>query len=240
MDVRAMHFDFKVKMDRVDTLTNPDFNIAEIDWLLNEAQLIFIKQRYGVNNIKRQGFEATQKRTDDLSTLHIKYPEQLGITPTLVSGVYEIDLNNLKYKYLFFLRGEVDIKLNDACTKTVPLKFVQSDDLSEALKDPFNKPSLDYIIYNIGRNSTGDNAALYIYPGNFEIVSVYPEYIKYPQRINYGNYTYIDGSVIGPSNCELPEQTHSEIVDIATQLASLSVQSPEYIALRNQKITIQE
>ena len=46
MDVKSMHYDFKLKMDRVDTLSNPDFNIAEIDWLLNEAQLVFVKNRF--------------------------------------------------------------------------------------------------------------------------------------------------------------------------------------------------
>lgn len=47
MDVRSLHYQFKLNKDRIDTLVNQDFNVAEIDWLLNEAQLIFVKQRFG-------------------------------------------------------------------------------------------------------------------------------------------------------------------------------------------------
>lgn len=31
MDISSLHYDFKIKMDRVDTLSNQDFNAAEID-----------------------------------------------------------------------------------------------------------------------------------------------------------------------------------------------------------------
>jgi len=40
-----MHYQFKVSMDRVDSASNSDFLPGEIDWLLNEAQDIFIEQR---------------------------------------------------------------------------------------------------------------------------------------------------------------------------------------------------
>lgn len=234
-----MHYDFKIKMDRVDTLNNPDFNILEIDWLLNEAQLVFLKQRYGMNNSKHQGFESTQKRIDDLSTLHIKFPEQSGIPVIFEQGIYEAALNNLKYKYLFFLRAEVDVLL-EGCAKRIPIKFIQSDDLSECLKDPFNSSSLDYIIYNVGRSSLNEGTSIYLYPGKYTLSTLYPEYVKYPSRITYGNYTYIDGNTYTQTNCELPEQTHPEIVDIAVQLAALNVENPEYIQLKNMKLNIQE
>jgi hypothetical protein len=234
-----MHYDFRLKMDRVDTLTNPDFNIAEIDWLLNEAQLVFVKNRFGTNNTKHQGFEVTQKRIDDLSTLHVKFPEQTALTLTLDEGIYEATLSSLKYNMLFFLRANVDVILT-GCTKKVPLKFVQSDDLSECLKDPFNASSLDYIVYNVGRSSTSTGTSIYLYPGGYTLGGFYPEYIKYPTRISYGGYTYIDGTLLTSANCELPEQTHSEIVDLAVLLAAVNVENPEYVSLKNLKIGIQE
>lgn len=240
MDAKSMHYDFKLKMDRVDTLSNPNFNVAEIDWLLNEAQLVFAKQRYGTTNNKRQGFETSQKRIHDLATLHIKFPDQPAITTTLDSGVYEADLSDLDYDCLVLLRADVNVVVTEDCTKKVPLKFVQSDDLAEALKDPFNKSSLDYVIYNIGRSKTSIGTSLYLYPGNLTLDEVFVEYLKYPSRISYGGYTYIDGAALVQANCELPEQTHSEIVDIAVQLAALNVQNPEFIQLKNLKLSIQE
>lgn len=236
MDIKSMHYEFKLKLDRIDTLSNPDFNVAEIDWLLNEAQLLFVKQRFTQNNNQRSGFETTQKRIDDLSTLVVKYPEQSGITPLNNS----IDLSTLKFPYLFLLRGEVDVQLNPNCIKRVPLKYIQHDDLTEALKDPFTKSSLDYIIYTVGKTNNSNSSSIYLYSGDYTVTAVYPEYIKYPNRMSLGGYKFIDGVVTTTSNCELPEQVHSEIIDLAVQLASLNIQNPEYIQLKNAKIQIND
>lgn len=102
---KELHYQFKINLDRVDSLSNPDFNAAEIDWFLNEAQLIFIKQRMSMrSNSKQKGFEESQKRIDDLGNLVIKFPNQVGITPSLVSpGIYELPLSALTYPYLFLL-----------------------------------------------------------------------------------------------------------------------------------------
>jgi len=239
MTIEEAHYQFRLSMDRIDTLSNPDFNKAEVDWLLNEAQDIFIKQRISaLSNPKRLGFEASQKRIDDLSTLVVKYPLQPAITPTLDSGVYEVDLAELLYTYLHFLSGYCDLQVDATCTKQVLLKFVQHDDYREALSDPFNSPSLEYIPFNYGRSSSTDHVStsIYIYPSDYTITNVYLEYLKRPQRVSFGNYTYINGVVYPATTFELPEHTHSEIIDIATQIASLAIENPEYIQLRNQKV----
>ena len=102
--IKELHYQFKLNLDRVDSLANPDFNPAEIDWLLNEAQLIFIKQRMGMNNQKRAGFETSQKRIDDLGNLVIKFPLQPGLSPNEVSpGVLEINLKDTLYPYMFLV-----------------------------------------------------------------------------------------------------------------------------------------
>jgi hypothetical protein len=104
MTARELHYQFKLNLDRVDSLANPDLNPAEIDWLINEAQLIFIKQRMGMNNQKRSGFETSQKRIDDLGNLVIKFPLQASLTPVQVSpGVLEVNLKDTLFPYLFLI-----------------------------------------------------------------------------------------------------------------------------------------
>lgn len=242
MDVSSLHYSFKLNMDRVDSLSQQDFNSAEIDWLLNEAQLVFIKRRFsGDSNPKRKGFENSQKRIDDLSTLLVKYPEQPPLTTTLLDvGVYEAELSNTTHPYLFYVDGYVNLALDANCTiHGVPLKFTQHDDLRVALKDPFNSPSLEFIPINFGRASSGTGSSLYLYGGELpasSISSVYIEYIKYPSRISLGNYQYIDGVTYPAATSELPNHTHPELVDIACELAALSIENPEYIQLKNLKI----
>lgn len=236
MDVKSMHFEFKLKLDRIDTLSNPDFNVAEIDWLLNEAQLLIVKQRFTQNNNQQSGFETNTKRIGDLSTLVVKQPEQDGIIPIDNS----IDLSTLKFPFLYLLRADADVQLNPNCIKRVTLKYVQHDDLSEALKDPFNKSSLDSIVYTIGKTNASNSPSIYIYPENFNVIKIFPEYLKLPNRISFGGYKFIDGTISTTSNCELPEQIHSEIIDLAVQLASFNIENPEYIQLKNAKIQIND
>jgi hypothetical protein len=235
MTLSEAHYAFKLNMDRVDKASSLDFNTLEIDWILNEAQLTFVKQRLG----RFPSYEVNQKRTDDLSSLHVKYPLQGIITPTLLDGVYEIKLNSLDYKYLRLLRGTTTAK-KSGCTYSVGLKFSQTDDLNEIFKDPFNSPSIDNLPYNFGTASDGDGTSIYIYPGDLEVEGVKLEYIRYPKRIHFGNYTYIDGTTPTLQSFELSEETHDEIVNLATQLTSLIIENPEYIQLKERKIQIQE
>jgi hypothetical protein len=246
MDVNSLHYEFKLKMDRVDSLSQQDFNVAEIDWLLNEAQLVFVKRRYsGLSNPKQRGFENTQKRIDDLSTLVIKYPEQPPLTATLLdTGVYEVVLADTVAPYLFLVDAYTDLNVDADCIiRGVPLKFIQHDDIRRTLKDPFNEPSLEFIPYNIGRSSSGSGSSIYVYGGKLPasyINSVYIEYVKYPSRISFGGYQYINGVTYSTATSELPEQTHSELVDIACELAALNIENPEYIQLKQLKVATHE
>ena len=87
MTVQEMLYDFDLKIDKVASLANPDFNLAEKEWLLNEGQNVVVKQRYGPNNVYRAGFEVIQKRVDDLKNLVARYPEQDDLDLVEHSGV---------------------------------------------------------------------------------------------------------------------------------------------------------
>jgi len=162
------------------------------------------------------------------------------MVPTLDSGVYELDLANTLYTYLFYVSGTVDIVDSNDCSSNVPLKFIQHDDYRESLRDPFNSPSLEFIPFNFGRSSTALGTSLYIYPGEYTIPAAYIEYVKYPSRVSFGNYTYIDGINYPQTTLEVPEQAHQEIVNLACLLAAMNIDNPEYLQLKSAKISIQE
>lgn len=236
MLVKELHYAIDLGMDRFGTLSKENLSKKEKDWLLNEAQMIFLKRRTHSRNNRMEGFEASSKRIDDLSTLVIKNNLQPGLSPTLDSGVYMVDLADLEYTYYQLLDVYASVVVSTDCTKTVPLRFVQHDDIRTVLRDPFYNGSLDSIPYNMGRSLSGDSSALFIYPNQLVISKVFPEYIKYPQRVNYGGYVYLDGNTYPETTLEFPEHTHLEIVDIACQIAALAIESPEYIQLKSQKV----
>ena len=241
MTVKEMHYDFDLKIDKVASFSKEDFNVAEKDWLLNEAQLVEVKTTYGTHNSYRKGFETTQKRYDDLSALHVKYPVQTGVTPTLhPEGVYEMSLSDLDFDYLFLTRAFVKADYK-GCLKTINLRETQTDDLNLAMDDPFNNSSKEFILYNIGRGEDG-TPSLFIYPdpNSTSIVEVCVEYLKYPAKINYGGYTYIDGVTYPTQDSELSKHLHPEIVDKAVEIASGIIEHPTYTSLRREKVFTNE
>ena len=250
MDIREWHYDFKTKLNKIDSLDRPDLLPHQIDWILNEAIEVFIKSRYGISNNKRQGFEVTQKRIDDLKTLVIKCPTpiQPGLPVTLVNtseGLYEAKLDDLVFDYLYLVRVEAALSKSN-CNKTVQLVLTQHDDLSPALRDSFVRPSFEWgevpAVLARGVNPPlSTNGSIFIYTGNqFTLVNVYPEYIKKPEKVSIGGYVYLDGSVVGTVESDMPEHTHREIIDIAVYLASTNIQIPELINISQSKFLTQE
>jgi hypothetical protein len=241
MNIAEMHYDFDVKIDKVASSGRANFTRAERDWLLNRGTEMFIKQRYGLNNPHKTGFEGTQKRVDDLRSLVVKYPEQPGLSPIVHDeNTYEIQLDELVYPYWFLVRGNAEVVFTD-CVRTASLKFIQHDDLNYALKDPFNKSSREEILFNFGRSSSDPTIdSIYLYPGGLFLGAIYLEYIKQPAKLNYGGYEYIDGITYAQQSSDLPEHTHSEIVDLAVQLAAGIIEDPNYVQLKTQQVFIHE
>lgn len=234
MSINELHYDFKLKQNRIDALTNKDFNAAEIDWLLNEAQLIFIKQRFTTTNKLKKGFETTKKRIEDLSNLVVKYPIQPALVPALVNNTLSIDLDNLVYNHIFIISAYANV-IFPTCELVIPMKFIQHDDYLQANRDPFNNSGKEFILFNLGMNSIG-NTSMFIYPNNLNIKNINIEYIRYPDRVSLGNYVYIDGVTYPAKTLSVSEQSHSEIVDIAVMLATTASQIPEFLQLNNYKL----
>lgn len=70
MTTREMHIGVNQILQKVNGKETDSFKEQEIDWALNEETLRFIKQRTSPDsNNKKQGFEATQKRYDDIEEL---------------------------------------------------------------------------------------------------------------------------------------------------------------------------
>lgn len=250
MTALEQHYDYKLKIDKIDTLDVDNMLPAEIDWILNEAQEILIKQRYGGNNSKKLGFEESQKRTDDLKTLVIKSPTttQPGLVPVQsVGNKLEIKLSDLAFDYMFLLRGFAKATKEGCPSKLVKLVQQQHDDFNELQisGDPFHTPSYDWgeIPILFGRTDTvqDDKGSIYLYiDPEFEVDEVYLEYIKWPNRISVGGYNYIDGTPNPAQDSDLPDTVSRDVVDIAVAETSRIIQSPDFLALRKDKLLIQE
>lgn len=249
MSIQEMVYDFKIKADKVDSLRNENFEPWEIDQILNDSQLIFLKTRTAQNNIYQAGFEKIQKRVDDLSTLLVKFPLQPSITPTnLGNGIYEVKLEDLLFDYFQLERIEVDItKTNCGTVKVRKSEFARQNNIGNILTNPYEKPSFEWRVvpHQFGKSTTGTGSSIFFYTNNeFTVSACYPEYLKIPQRVWIGTYNSLDGNyIVGQPavSSELPEHTHNEIVDIAVNEAARIIKSdPNFFDLTFQKLKTNE
>lgn len=240
MTVEEMHYEFKLKFNKLDSSDYRNFQIPEIDWMLNEAMWLFLKQRYGINNATQTGFEGSQKRIDDLRNLVVKY--------TSLPGTASVEANSwratLPADYIFAVRVIADCEkttCNDyQSTRMLTCRPTQHDDLDSTLKDSLYKPSYEWgeipIVFGTESSTAADADTIFGYTdGSFTVTSFFIDYLREPRRIAFptgvpgGQYVYPDGTVVAANqDCELPEHAHKEIVDTAVLIAAGDVNHPGF------------
>lgn len=250
MNIQELHYSFNLKVDKIDSLSEESFNDAERDWILDYATGIFVKQRLGVNNIKREGFEVTTKRINDLRSLHKK---EFEITPSLYkANLYEAALNDITNPsdssipkdYWFATRLRADIR-KGTCNKNIGISNVQTDDLNEGLKYNFYKPSFNWnrVLVTFNDDSAGNEnpdeilGSIFLHTDSFEVVKLYIDYIKRPNRVWLGTYNTLNSKlVVGntPVQSDLPDHTHEELTTLAAKLAQELISDPNYQLLGKQ------
>jgi hypothetical protein len=227
-----MHRYFQLEMDKVTSLALPELKPEEIDAYLNIAQDELIKTRYSDTNTRKEGFEETQKRTEDIKN---------------VIAEAAITLNNIYYNAFYSDRDTYQIPFADLQTYAKPqnriywitlmenIKYVtigstcegssgvapvvrrRINDYAKAYNDPFNKPTLQFPVSYFSTVLEIDVGGKL--PNN--IIAVYRNrYIFKPLRMK------IDW--INPANnvnCELSDHIHIEIVQLAVQKALEAVES---------------
>lgn len=233
MNIQEMHLDFKLKVNKIDSQQFAGLLVPQIDWLLNEAQEIFVKTRLGINNVYQKGLEASQKRVEDLRPLVIK--NAVLSASSLTSESYYVQLPS---NYLYYLRSTAKSE-KSTCTSDLSIIIIQHDDLTNALTSKFYSPSFEWL-ETVG-NFSQDR--LYVYSdGSFKITDVELDYLRKPVRMAYptgfenGSYELPDGTVISTdqdSDFSSNMFAAREIVDIAVVLATTSVADQRYELFQN-------
>lgn len=211
---RNMHYDFKQKLNKVDSNYNKNFQVPEIDWKLNEALMIFIKMNALPKYSQLLGLESSQRSIDNIRPLIVE-DQKLELS-SLSSTKY---LAKLPDDYLIHL-SSFGICKKGTCTAKIRTNTIQHDDK----ETEFHSSSFEWRDLNIMFSGTG---FVINTDGTFSVEEVYLSYVKYPKYIHSaidsssGNYQLPSGSTLtGYQNCELSADTFSEIVDIAVLITT--------------------
>ena len=213
MTIQEFHRSFELKLDKTQDYEYPSFSAEQIDFWLNDAQDRFVKSRAFGNNLKREGFEESQKRVDDLKTI----VKSSSISPTKSGNEY---INILPNDYLYLVRHRCTVQSSNCGTQVTGGTQVSHDELNEVILDPFWKPTYDDPVYYFE-----DGKLMQLGASDFTITNTNITYIKQYNRLRNGT------EYVAPTTdvqCELPVQTHSEIVDIAVALVLENIESPRY------------
>jgi len=237
MTAREMHYDFKQKLNKIDSQKYRDLIVPEIDWKLNEAQEVFVKIIAQPKLRSQLGFEVNQRTIDDIRTIVKDQKPEEGITPSTFDDSSFIIA--LPEDYWFYVKSTVQAKKGSCTTKMRSVHLVQHDDEHEV--SPFDRSSFEWRVVNARFNKEG----LRIFTDEtFSIEKVWLEYLMQPKMIHNaqdydgGTYETLAGDALtGSQDCELPEQVHREIVDLAVMITSLDISLPDYLS-KKEKVSI--
>jgi len=219
-----MHAAVKLGLDKTEGLTYPHFEDEEIDYWLNEAVDRFIKTRYSGTNVLRTGFEQSQKRTDDLYTL----VDEVRIVPVPGAGVDDKPNSFLAAialyptDFMLFLNDEVSITYTHQVTgatvtgQRTGVTECTSDSYYTKVSDPYGEHRLHMSTARPLRLFSSKGVEL-ITDGNYSIPHYYMRYIRIPATIE-----------LGVEDCDLPDHTHREIVNLTVKILIENIESPRY------------
>lgn len=228
MTAREMFYNFRLEVDKFNS--NLPITSDDVRYYLNKAQDKFIETKFNGANYTRRGFQQSQQIIDELKSIYVK-GEPLTITyPDIaIHANVRMDRGELPTDHRYFISSTCKIEYcedpaniissgdplvrsftagTDTRTIDAMMKHVQSDDIYQLIRDPFNKPKLDKVLIDINEKY------LDIYTDHRAVTkSVIINYIRNPLSINYEG----DGEQSN-QDCELPEFTHEDIIDLAVRL----------------------
>ena len=207
MTIIEAHLSFKLSLDKIDSLNYPNLEPEEIDLILNQGYRTYIKQTYGFNNIKKQSFEETQKRTEDLKNV-IK---TANLVPIAYNS-FNIDSNAqfviLPTDHWFIIQERVEVSYLD-CNNTlissiIEVRPTQHMEFDKVIKDAFKKPDENKVL----RLMENGQVELVSSTG-ITITSYKLRYLKQPVILSLS---------LGVG-FETSDHTHQEIIDTCVVIA---------------------
>lgn len=235
-----MHYDFKMKFNKGDSQNNRNFQVPEIDWLLNEALSIYIKviAEPRFRKPEMSGIDFNQRTINDLREIvdESKSKEATGIALTQFDDTRW--LATLPTDYMFYTRGYV-VATKDKCKGKLRCYEKSRGDIHE--ENTHYNSSFEWREINI--ETSGNNLVIYS-DNTFTPSKLLLSYLRIPKYMHNaqdfgGSYMNADKTVTytGHQNCELSSITHSEIVDLAVLITAGNILGDYQTKLEKLKLT---
>lgn len=233
MNAREMHYDFKQKLNKIDSQKYRNLIVPEIDWKLNEAQEVIVKTIAQPRYSNQLGFEINQRTIDDIRTIVVNQKPSEYLNATVYDeSSYLIALPD---DYWFRVSAKVIASKGNCKNVSLKARLVQHDD--EHQLSPFDRSSFEWRRANYRFIEGGIRVFT---DGVFVVEKFNLDYIRKLKRIHNaqdyigGTYETLQGEVLtGSQSCELPEGIHREVVDLAVLITAGDLSLPDYQLKQN-------
>jgi hypothetical protein len=236
-NIKNMHYDIKQRLNRLDSNAYNDLRIPEIDRVLNRAINLYLLLIATPRLRNQLGFETSKRTTDDIKNMVVN-----GAVLSVTDNIAILPDN-----YMYYLSTDSLIGTKGSCNnKKLKTVIVQHDDRNE--DNVFYNSDFEWGECNIRFFDGGIKllpSDFTINSGSFKInyIKQHP-YVHNAEDFGYGTYTLPDGRELGVEesfvDCELPDITHSEIVDIAVMLVSGDLELPNAYQLKQNQLQIKQ
>lgn len=210
MTIQDMEYNFKLKLNKIDSQQSVNYRIPEIDRLLNIGMRIFVSNIANprLPDTALFGVEISQRNIDDLS-------------PLVVNDVVLTPVNNiapLPSDYMHHLSSYCNVTKGN-CSNKIRTTIMQHDDDED---DIMFQSSYNFEQVNIRFTNQG----IKVFVTDFTLDNVILDYIKEPLYIynassfGQGQYVLPDGTALtGIQQPELGPNACEQIVNIAVDVA---------------------
>jgi hypothetical protein len=222
-----MLFALKERVSKVDGNKYRNLPIPVLDARLNEAQDIYIRLVLAPRNPDDVKLITYRNDMETIRTL-IKTSEKLDVTE------YDdiSDTADIPSDYRYFISGYVNATRR-GCDKKLRVNPRKHDDDFQGSPNTASS----FLFESCNSTLIGENRIRLYHGNDFVINDLVMDYIRIPKYIHNadkygeGKYTLLNGTELeGHQDCELPEECHSEIVDIAVAVIRGDFNTPEYQA----------
>ena len=226
---------FQFRMDKIATLALGSFTPTEVQAIANEAQEELVIQRFDHKLDKtNEGFESTEKRTEDLAEL-VRYKNITTFTNGFFPNSKYItlpntllnDVNDYSDVHWFTIFEDATVNLDD-CSKvtTDPAKYTRipvyraaNQSLNTFFTDPFNKPTKERVY----RLSTESNKCLLVHSPELILQSYNIGYVRKPKPIDL-----VSGPTLNSTVSELGDHMHNQLLNKTVEIALKNIESPRF------------
>lgn len=217
MTAKDMQYDVRAKLNKLDSQKYRNLRVQEVDWKLNEAQLILINQMYKASNLKEIN-EVVVSNYD------------LGSYVDEGENVFSFQMPE---NYLHYISGHAYIKKHNCDFKRANLFQKQFYDVH--VDSQFDSSSYEWreVMYSLS-----NNRLLAYTDGTFEIGNVHINYVRIPKRIvSLDEYNMPNGELVTYTDCELHVNLHNMLVDIAVMIIAGDLQMQD-VTMKINKIKL--